>query len=408
MDSVAKGCMLTFLVYVAIGLLPLANLLRFDVGLGVAVLPLDCVVGLIALVALPHHLRNWTILRADRLFQCAAIFVGLGLISLVVNLSWLAPLSFSVSSLYMLRFMVYAQLMWVVGYLPADARPKVLKGLALAGIVSVVAGILQYFFYTDLRNLYYAGWDEHIFRIFGTFLDPNFSGAYFLCTVGMLSMLKKHKLLYTSILRPIIWAQAGIACAIALTYSRSSYVALLVYAGLNALLQKNRRLLATIAISFFAVLAILSTNRAHESVNLFRTASIQARITEYQQAQEIIADSPLLGVGFNAYRYAQLRHGFLDFESWQRDHAGAGVPNSWLFVLATTGIFGFIAYLGMWLHMGRKLLKQREHILVALLVGLGIHAFFENTLFYPYLMFTIFLLYSWTQASSGKRRTSHE
>jgi O-antigen ligase len=408
MDSGAQGIMLTVLVYVAIGLLPLANLLRIDVGLGVAVLPLDWVVGLIALVALPYHVRNWSVLRKDRVFQCAAVFVGLGLLSLVMNLSWLAPLSASVSLLYLIRFVVYAQLLWVVGYVPADSRPNVLKGLALAGLTSVVAGILQYFFYSDLRNLYYAGWDEHIFRIFGAFLDPNFTGAFFLCTLAMLSMLKKHKLLYTSILRPIIWAQAGIACAIALTYSRSSYVALLVYASLNALLQKNRRLFATIVIGFFAVLAILSTNRAHESVNLFRTASIQARITEYQQAQEIIADSPLLGVGFNAYRYAQLRHGFLDFESWQRDHAGAGVPNSWLFVLATTGIFGFIAYLGMWLHMGRRLLKQKDHTLLALLGGLGVHAMFENTLFYPYLMFTIFLLYSWTQAFSGKRRTSDE
>lgn len=393
------------LVYIAIALLPLGNLVRFDVGTGVALLPLDIAVGLAALFSLPHLIRRRNVVWADTAFRYAAAFVGIGLFSLLMHARWLSPFTFLVSLLYMARFVAYAQLMWSVRELAQKTQDRLLLLLGVSGIISVIAGFAQLVLYPDLRNLYYAGWDEHVYRIFGTLLDPNFSGAFFMCVVAVIWLLHARRLLYTQVHKLIVWISTLIVSACALTYSRGSYVALAVFGSSIALLQRSRKIVLIASLLFFAIVGLLSMDRSYESTNLFRTASIESRITEYQQALTIFQDSPLIGIGFNAYRYAQLRHGFLDFDTWQRDHAGAGVPNSWLFVLATTGLLGLGAYVGMWWQIVRKLYTSRNVIVFSLLMGLFAHAIFENTLFYPHLMVVIFLVVGASQKEMHVRDT---
>lgn len=92
---------------------------------------------------------------------------------------------------------------------------------------------------------------------------------------------------------------------------------------------------------------LLPKSLPSEGVNLVRTASVNSRLVAYQEATEIFLNQPVIGVGFNMYRYSQHEKGFLkengNAQSWLTNHSGAGVPNSYLFVLATTGLTGFIA-----------------------------------------------------------------
>ncbi|MCL4386943.1 hypothetical protein M1307_00925 [Patescibacteria group bacterium] len=93
----------------------------------------------------------------------------------------------------------------------------------------------------------------------------------------------------------------------------------------------------------------------------------------------------------------QERYGFLDNKNWQETHSGAGVSNSYLFILVTTGVIGFVLFLNFWIRIFKKLGVNRHSefmrpVLLSSLVGVFTHAFFENTLFYPFIMIWIFIL----------------
>ena len=60
-----------------------------------------------------------------------------------------------------------------------DFKSLVKKLIIFIGIFIVGLGFIQFLFYQSLRNLFYLGWDEHLYRMFSIFLDPNFAGAFF-------------------------------------------------------------------------------------------------------------------------------------------------------------------------------------------------------------------------------------
>lgn len=144
-----------------------------------------------------------------------------------------------------------------------------------------------------------------------------------------------------------------------------------------------------IVVAFLSVTVLLPKAYKTEGTNFLRIASSQARLDSAKQAIEIFKEDPLFGVGFNAYRYAKDRHGFT-FGNWEESHADAGTDNSFLFLLATVGITGFIAYLYMWF----KILKIniRSKLLIASVVAIFVDSLFVNSLFYSFLMFWIWIL----------------
>ena len=52
----------------------------------------------------------------------------------------------------------------------------VINSLLAVSIASSVFGILQYLIWSDLTALKYLGWDDHLLRMVGTFLDPTYLG----------------------------------------------------------------------------------------------------------------------------------------------------------------------------------------------------------------------------------------
>jgi len=136
-----------------------------------------------------------------------------------------------------------------------------------------------------------------------------------------------------------------------------------------------------------------------ENTNLLRTASSEARLETSRNALKIIQDHPILGVGFNAYRYAQIKYNFRNAHPLFMSHADSGVDNSFLFVLATTGIIGFIAYISLWFFILKMAVVRKKHelsiagvLVIASIVGLSVNALFINSLFYAPLMLWMWLL----------------
>ena len=77
-------------------------------------------------------------------------------------------------------------------------------------------------------------------------------------------------------------------------------------------------------------IVILPRVSSGEGVKLERMSTVWARIASWKKAWEIFSDNPIIGVGFNTYRYAQ--------KASPESHAGAGSDSSILLVMATTGI----------------------------------------------------------------------
>jgi O-antigen ligase len=224
--------------------------------------------------------------------------------------------------------------------------------------------------------------------MFSSFLDPNFLGAflvlYFLFVLGL--FLKKKNILIAII---------GILnlISIMLTYSRSAY--LMLFVGLfTFLLLHGKKKLILFFISLFAVavLTLSVVGLKSEGTRLLRITSTQARFPSAQNAITIFKNNPILGIGFNAYEFASSRYG-LSKTSKFPNHAAGGTDNSFLFVLATTGIVGLVAYLFLWfeiLSVSRK--NQYSAVLVSSSVALFADSIFINSLFYVFIMLWVWVL----------------
>ncbi|MEK7502098.1 MAG: O-antigen ligase family protein [Patescibacteria group bacterium] len=319
------------------------------------------------------------------------IFFAAALLSLVLNARFLNINELFVSSLYLTRWVAYASIIFIIPMFDNSFKKIIIKLLIFIGIFIVVLGYIQYLFYPNLRNLYYLGWDEHLYRLFSTFLDPNFAGAffvlYFLFVLNILiDSLKKQARFFSFSIGLILLFTL---IAIFLTYSRSALLMLITGSFVFLFLNTKKTFAILIVVVFLSVTVLLPKAYKTEGTNFFRIASSQARLDSAKQAIEIFKEDPLFGVGFNAYRYAKDRHGFT-FGDWEESHADAGTDNSFLFLLATVGITGFIAYLYMWF----KILKIniRSKLLIVSVVAIFVDSLFVNSLFYSFLMFWIWIL----------------
>ena len=173
------------------------------------------------------------------------------------------------------------------------------------------------------------------------------------------------------------------------------------------LLTGYRKLIGGIFVAgLLCIIGLSFVSKYSEGTNLFRTVSTNARIESYQQAWVFFQQSPLFGIGFNAYRYAQDRafpscnekkaQRCLDKQVLAESHAGAGTDNSFLFVLATTGIVGSTAYLFLWY---RILLLSWKHktepyglIVLSSSLALFANSLFINSLFYPFIMLWMWVI----------------
>lgn len=357
--------------------LPLGEIARISFN-EIAITLLD--IGIATTVLLWIFLRR-KIPRSD-LTKPILIFVATLFISLLVNSPRLNINELLISFLYLLRWIFYALLFFVV--LDLRSIKKKIEYMMLAGgAILVVGGYVQYFLYPDLRNLYYAGWDEHLYRMFSTFLDPNFAGIFFV--LYFLFLIEK---LFKKPTLPLKLLSALTLVATAITFSRSAYVGLLI--GLTALLFiKGRKIFVLGLVFLFAFLTLLfvQLSSKSEGTNLLRTASGEARLDSVKNAITIFKDNPVFGVGFNSYRYAQRDYGFLD-ESKMMVHSGAGTDNSFLFILATTGIVGFLAFI--YLFVSINLIK--DPLITASILALTVNSLFINSFFFPSIMLWLWIL----------------
>jgi len=133
-------------------------------------------------------------------------------------------------------------------------------------------------------------------------------------------------------------------------------------------------------------------------VKLERLVSVRARIVNWQEAVSVFQKNPILGVGFNTYSYRRINK---FYDSPVFSHAQAGGDNSFLFILATTGIVGFVSYLSIWINVFLITIRMKSNVnkIVRLssFTAIFIHSLFVNTLFYPWIMLWMWIVLGATE-----------
>lgn len=279
--------------------------------------------------------------------------------ALLISLSYLARLTLYVLFAWWTRRCITTQT--IRAWLPKWA-------FAFAAI-----GLGQYLLIPDTRVFFWIGWDDHLFRAFGTLFDPAFFGI-------VLALL----LLWTTRFRPsrrTTVLQAMLLVSIALTFSRASYLALALGAVTLAIVRRSLRPL-WIVVVFAALVLGAPKDGGGEGQKLARTKSIAIRqeITAYH-TRGTTWDQVLWGRGWY-YDLVEKRQQTALHSPGITTRASA-VDNSLLHLFLSTGV------VGMWLLAMAFLTSFSRYQLLArapMLLAVGAHGWFSLTWLYPWVL----------------------
>lgn len=348
----------------------------------------------------------------QKILSLLAIFLVIAAISLAFSLTSLTVPEVFQSSLYLIRLILYLGLL-PISYLIINNGnyQKLLVFLCFSILALSATGYLQLIFLPNLEELSkVAGYDPHINRLVGSWLDPNFIGGIFALTTTFLLTLslyeKSTRLKFIYIITVLITLPA-----LFLTYSRSAYLALASGIILLGILKARKLLLIFIIL---ASIGIASSERAQQRVGelatsissvLFNTAenpdpTARLRIQNWDQTVQLITAKPILGHGYNTLTFVKLNAGFIEDESV---HSASGSDSSLLTILVTTGLLGLVPFLYfilkplkdslfMWRRSHSKNLQAIGLGTFCCLTGILIHSNFVNSLLFPQIMIYLWLL----------------
>ncbi len=367
MDITKRNKIVELLIFLFLVVFPFGQLVRVGIVNG-----LDVIAGAFLVIYLTTRPQTPVFHPLARNFFWTALF------SLIFSIFLFSSFGALYGGLYLLRLVSYYALFVVLWNTRGRIKNKLFDSLlAVVGGVAVF-GWIQYIFYPNLISLKEWGWDDHLYRLVGTFLDPTFTGIIltfgFLLAVALYFAKKEERLLLLALFFLI---------SVAFTYSRASFFALLGGSGVIFFLRKSLKGLLLTGVILLAVVFFLPKG-VGEGERLGRTRSVYAKLTNYTETIQIFQKSPVFGVGFNNICLA--KQVFLkDINT--ASHACGGSDSSLLLVLATTGIVGAIAFLRLIGAMAMGVKKNTGGIVfLGCLAALLIHSLFANSLFYPWVM----------------------
>lgn len=378
MDIAKKTLISKRLIFLFLILFPFGQIIKIN-----RLHPIDLVAGISLLFLLVGGYKK------PKIFDFILAFLGACLFSYIFSLAIFRDKRIYIGGLYLLRLFAYSAfflIAWNVYRSKKKLKETLFNSLILVIFVIALFGLIQYFFYPDIRSFTVWGWDDHLYRLFATFLDPGF--ASILLIFGLLAVLVKY--LKTKD-RRYFYMLVILFGSIALTYSRAGYLAL-IGGLLTILFLKKKIKYIFLLLGAFLLIVLFLPRPASEGVKLERTFSIFARLDNYSETIRIAKKSPLLGIGFNNICLAREKFWQkADFES----HACSGSDSSLLLVLATTGMVGLLIFLTFIYKLVISLDKNIYGMtFLACLVALLIHSLFVNSLFYPWVMGWMALLLS--------------
>jgi len=332
----------------------------------------------------------------DQVGVALLIFWGIAILSLIFGSFELANDEVRFAFLRLLRFVGISGMFFVARDLPKKMNRKADDFLIFGGTIFALAGFILLRMIPDFESAGLAelGWDPHIGRLTGTFLDPNFAAgafAFLLALVGG-KFLGERKLG-----RKILFLISGgiLGIALILTFSRSGLLALGISGLILGIFVERKILLAMLVVGF---LAISTSPRLAERIGEFGKSldslggesvqvldpTAQLRFESWWEGGRIFAENPVLGVGFGGYKFAQ------NFAA-EDSHSATGSDASILNVAAETGIFGLSAFLFFLGNLIFASWRKKEFGFLAALGGILAHSVFVNSIFFAPIGLIFFL-----------------
>ena len=148
---------LKVLIVLSLLLFPFGELLRFELGNNIVIKPLDVIVGVASLCLFFFPYVRQSFHKNKKIFLPIAVFSGIGFGSLLLNSVWLQPNEFFASLLYLVRWISYALLVFIILQFDKQFKKKITYLLFFDGLLILLLGYLQYFFYPNLKSLYHLG-----------------------------------------------------------------------------------------------------------------------------------------------------------------------------------------------------------------------------------------------------------
>ncbi len=255
---------------------------------------------------------------------------------------------------------------------PPKIDEKFKKFFYLIIFSNIIFGLIQYFFWPDFTSFKSLNWDPHLYRLVSTFFDPTFTALIYLFLIIIVFLDEKIPFRKTILFISYL--------AMALTYSRSSYISFLAAFTFISYSKKNLKIFI---ISFVLILSTIFflPRFEGEGTKLERTSSISAKRENYKEGFNLFLKAPIIGHGYNnLFHVRQINN--------SDSHANSGFDGSLMTILTTTGVIGLILFiLGL-----KNIFIQGDLITKTVLISTLIHSLFANSLLYPWiLLFFIFL-----------------
>lgn len=325
----------------------------------------------------------------------AVLFFFLGLSSLLIHSTGMSLDEVLPAAFYGIRWASFYFLSIIVWNQNREEKTFTLWLLFSFTLLLCIAGFVQLNIMPDFTTMELLGWDPHQNRLLSTWFDPNFVGGFFAFMLPTILGLAWEKPELRKWLLPM---SAVVLLALGLTLSRSAYLAMVAGLFVFGLFRSMKLLLALSAILFLMTFLISpvqnrvlslfeSLSAAIESDLTLPDASARLRFASWEESWTLFLEEPLLGQGYNRYKYAALELGTLKDINI---HSASGGDSSLLNILAMTGVVGFIPFFGLYLYLARDAWLKRKTGLglgfFAGLCGLFIHSIFVNSLLFPLFM----------------------
>ncbi|MBI1862521.1 O-antigen ligase family protein [Candidatus Microgenomates bacterium] len=363
------------MIYIIFFLFSLGSLGRISfLGQQVNIYLYEIVYALYLCVLVAKH-RTRPLSEHTNLYKYGGFFLLAAVTTFAVSAFSFSTQQNSVAILYLARLSAY-----ILGfpYLLHHVKEKNMSGrvtraLLLYIILTTAASIVQYFYYPNLRNLEYLGWDPHQYRMFGTVFDTSTAAALYGVVLLFLIVLGKKYL------KPVIWVGSIVVFSVfgALTYSRGFYLSFVVTLIYFLVIKHKRFMSAFYVLLIFGLLLIIIPKPVGESANLGRMFTIQARAADYQKGIAIWNTNPVLGIGYNHLRYVKPGAG-----ADTANHAGASLSSSFLIILVTMGIVGLMGFVVLLYK-----LSATSQIAFYTLLFLSLFSLADNILLHPFILF---------------------
>ena len=372
-------------VFLFLVLFPFGQIIRIGIFQ-----PIDFIVGLAAVYTIVKRLKF------PKVYKSLGIFVFFASFSWFFSIFLFHQIEILYGFLYLVRLTAYyffGVYVWNFAKETNQNKKLLIDSLLAVSVFSSLFGWIQFFTFPDLKFLTFLGWDMHLFRLVGTFLDPTFLGL--IIVFGLI--LSLYRYLDNRNVKNIA-ITVFLFISLAYTYSRASYLAFA--AGVAALIyfEKRFRKSLLLIVGLFVVVLLLPTAKNH-SIELFRTLSAIARVDNYKTTLQIFSKSPVFGIGYNNMCIAYQKYiGVQSFTS----HSCSGSDSSLLFVLTTTGVVGFMILVYSIRKVNRYLSQDKYFtILHSCFVALLVHSLFSNSVFYSWILgyLVIFLAISLKEQS---------